>query len=134
MGGGLLSEEQPLEKTYSEIFDEQFPFYLSIGMSSAEYWTGDPSLARYYRRAYQLRQEQEDYRAWLQGMYFYDALQTALYNSFRKEGKPAGKYPAEPYLQKDKKEKQIPAEDKPDPLVLWMNHLVSNTKNSVHSN
>ena len=53
MGPELLTEETPtLEKTNTEVFEECFPYYLAIGMSSAEYWEGDPSLARYYRKAH----------------------------------------------------------------------------------
>ena len=62
----------------SEIFDECFPFYLSIGMSSAEYWDGDPSLPRYFRKAFEMRQKRENEQAWLHGLYVYDATVSAL--------------------------------------------------------
>lgn len=62
----------------SEIFDECFPFYLSIGMSSAEYWDGDPSLPRYFRKAFEMRQKRENEQAWLNGLYVYDAMMSAL--------------------------------------------------------
>ena len=132
MGGGLLSEPAP-EKSYTEIFNENFPFYLSIGMSSAEYWDGDPSLARYFREAYRLRQEQDDHKAWQQGLYIYEGLTAALSNMFRKKGSVAASYPSLPYLQKDKEDKKAEAEGKPDKFEIWMNQLVSNGKNSVHS-
>lgn len=126
MGGdGLLNEPEALP-TDSEQLWAQFPFYLSIGMSSAEYWTGDPVLARYYREAYNIKQEQEDYNAWLQGMYFYEALSVALANAFRKKGAPAANYSEEPYLQRNKKSEPQPDPDAPDKFEIWMNQLVAN--------
>lgn len=126
MGGdGLLNESEALP-TDSEQLWAQFPFYLSIGMSSAEYWTGDPVLARYFRKAYQLRLEQQDYNAWLQGMYYYEALSIALSNAFRKKGTPTLNYTEQPYMQKQKKNKTEPDDDEPDKFEIWMNKLVAN--------
>ena len=73
-----------------------------------------------------MRQEQEDYNAWLQGMYFYEALSVALANSFRKRGSPAAKYSEEPYLQRQKKTEPQPDPDAPDKFEIWMNQLVAN--------
>ena len=127
MGGdGLLSDSPDSQSTASQYFEDQFPFYLSIGMSSAEYWTGDPVLARYFREAYQLRMEQQDYNAWLQGMYYYEALSIALSNAFRKKGAPALSYAEQPYMQKQKKNKTEPDDDEPDKFEIWMNKLVAN--------
>ena len=98
MGGELLSS-QPT-KTSSEIFDECCPFYLAIGMTYKEYWEGDASLARYYRRAYRIKQEEANNNAWLQGLYIYDAISTALHNALRGMGKskpPAKDYAKQPY-------------------------------------
>ena len=131
-GGGVTPDEPSTSRTYTEIIYEQFPFYLSIGMSSAEYWTGDPILARYFREAYQLKQEQEDSHAWLQGLYVYEALSVALSNSFRKKGTTAAKYSEQPYLQQKKEKERAAQEDKPDPFEIWMNSLVSKSENSVH--
>ena len=125
-GGGLLNNSPDSQSTASQLFEEAFPFYLSIGMSSAEYWTGDPVLARYFREAYQLKQEQQDYNAWLQGMYFYEALSTALPNAFRKKGTPTLNYTEQPYMQKQKKNKTEPDDDEPDKFEIWMNKLVAN--------
>ena len=136
MGGdGLLSDSPDSQSTASQYFEDQFPFYLSIGMSSAEYWTGDPVLARYYREAYKLKQEQSDSAAWLQGLYFYEALNVALSNAFRQQGAPAVHYTAHPYLAKKKEAEPVISEnpeEKPDKFVLWMNHIVESTKKSAH--
>ena len=127
MGGdGLLSDSPDSQSTASQYFEDQFPFYLSIGMSSAEYWTGDPVLVRYFREAYQLRLEQQDYNAWQQGLYYYEALSIALSNAFRKKGAPALNYTEQPYMQKQKKNKTEPDDDEPDKFEIWMNKLVAN--------
>lgn len=134
MDSGFL-DESAAHKTPEEIFDEQCPFYLAIGMSLAEYWTCDPVLARYYREAYKLKQEQSDSAAWLQGLYFYEALNVALANAFRKQGAPAMHYTAHPYLAKKKEAEPVISEnpeEKPDKFVLWMNHIVESTKKSAH--
>ena len=130
MGGELLS--QPTHtKTFSEIFDECFPFYLAIGMTYAEYWEGDPSLPQYYRKAYKIKQEQDNNIAWLQGLYFYDAVSTALHNAMRGMGKskpPAKEYAKQPYelFKKPKTEQDLAkeVEIEEQKAAAWMENLV----------
>lgn len=47
---------------------------MAMGMTYDQFWNGDPTMARYFRKAHELRQEQENQRLWLQGLYFYEAL------------------------------------------------------------
>jgi hypothetical protein len=129
VGDELLSS-QPT-KTRSEIFDECFPFYLAIGMSYAEYWEGDSSLTRYYRKAYKIKQEQDNNNAWLQGLYFYDAISTALHNAMRGMGKskpPAKDYAKQPYdlfkKEKTEAEKAKEVEVEQQKAAAWMEKLV----------
>ena len=96
MGDELTDASPRKHRKLSEIFDEQFPFYLSIGMSSAEYWEGDPSLPRYFRKAYKMRQERENEQAWLHGLYVYDAVISAL-THLSKEKKDHKDYTSRPY-------------------------------------
>jgi hypothetical protein len=133
VGGELLTEEaQPTrEKTSAEIFDECFPFYLAIGMSFAEYWTGDPSLVRYYRKAYRIKQDEINNNAWLQGLYIYDAVSTALFNSLRGFGKqkpPAKDYAKQPYefnnKVKTETEKAKEVEIAQEKAAAWMENFV----------
>ena len=132
MGGELLS---PPTKSQSEIFDECFPFYLAIGMSYAEYWTGDASLVRYYRKAYKIKQEQENNNAWLQGLYIYDAISTALHNALRgmsKHSPPAKDYAKQPYelfkKEKTEAEKAREIEIEQEKAAAWMESLVRGKK------
>ena len=94
--------------TYTEQFYEVFPYYLSIGMSADDFWNGDPTLAKYYRRADEIRKERENERLWLQGMYVYEAISdlAPILHAFAKRGTHAKPYPSEPYslTRKERKE------------------------------
>ena len=74
--------------TYTERFYEQFPYYLSIGMTPDQYWDGDPALVKYYRKADELKWERKNQELWLQGMYFYEAICDAspVLHAFAKKG------------------------------------------------
>ena len=100
-------------------------------MSYAEYWDGDAKLTQYYRKAYSLRQEEINNNAWLQGMYIYDAVSTALYNSLRGMGKskpPAKEYAKQPYELKNRaktpeeKAKEVYVEQ--EKAAAWMENFV----------
>jgi hypothetical protein len=139
VGGELLSHPTRL-KTYGEIFDECFPFYLAIGMSFAEYWAGDSSLTRYYRKAYKIKQEQDNNIAWLQGLYFYDAISTALHNAMRgmnKSKPPAKDYAKQPYdiFKKQKTEIELAreVEIEQQKAAAWMENLVMSQSHRAKS-
>ena len=111
---GLLSENgggegnpAPANLTYKEILDKAFPYYLSIGMSADEYWNGEVELAIAYREAYKLRRREDNFNAWLQGRYIYEALCCAspLFRSFGKGKIKAYDYAKKPYdlFEEDRK-------------------------------
>ena len=85
--------------TYTERFYEQFPYYLSIGMTSDQYWDGDPALVKYYRKADELKWERKNQELWLQGMYFYEAICDAspVLHAFAKKGTKPLPYASKPY-------------------------------------
>lgn len=126
MGCELLSTPTP--KTDTEVFEENFPFYLAIGMSPAEYWTGDSTLVRYYRRAYLIRQENENNNAWLHGLYVYDAISTALSNALRGKGVAMKNYAKQPYdfknRVKSEAEKAHEVEVEQQKAAAWMENFV----------
>lgn len=50
-----------------------------------------------YMDKIKIEKELENQQAWLQGLYFFNAISVSLYNSFgRKEGQPAQNYMASP--------------------------------------
>lgn len=90
----------------------QFPYYLSIGMTEGQYWDGNADLAKYYRKAEELRQERVNQEAWLQGMYVYDAVArlTPVLHAFAKKGSKAEPYVSEPYPINERTQKQAQIE------------------------
>jgi hypothetical protein len=139
VGGEFLDSPPARERTNTEVFEECFPFYLAIGMSYAEYWEGDPKLAQYFRKAYCIKQEQFNNNAWLQGMYVYDAVSTALHNALRGFGKnkpPAKDYAKQPYEFRNKvkteaeKAKEIEIEQ--EKAAAWMENFVRINQSQSH--
>ena len=63
---------------------------MSIGMTYHEYWDGDSMMAKYFREAEERKRERENYNAWLQGVYIYEALLDAspALNALSKKKKP----------------------------------------------
>lgn len=59
---------------FAYVFEEHFPYYLAIGMSSHEFWEEDVDLVKWYRKAWELKQDQKNRELWLQGAYIYHAL------------------------------------------------------------
>ena len=100
--------------TYTERFHEQFPYYLSIGMTPDQYWNGDPEWARAFRKADEMRMERKNQELWLQGMYFYEAMGDVapILHAFAKKGTKPTPYPSKPYAltnkqrERDEEEKQ----------------------------
>lgn len=136
MGSELLNAPTQ-RKTETEIFEEAFPFYLAIGMSYAEYWEGDPSLTRYYRKAYLIKQEQFNHNAWLQGMYIYDAVSSVVYNALKKKTDPKRNYTEKPYdfninKEKTEAEKAKEVEIEQEKAAVWMENFVQLNKSQSH--
>ena len=84
-------------------------------MRSEEYWDGDPSLTRYYRKADEMRFKRRNEELWLQGMYIYEALcnVSPVMHAFAKKGTKPRPYPDHPYAlthQERKEEKKLQEE------------------------
>ena len=104
----------PSSFTYTEKFYEFFPYYLSIGMTYEQYWEGDCTLVKYYRKAEELRNEKRNQELWLQGMYVYEAIcdVSPILHAFAKKGTKPAPYSTKPYpltnkqVKRDAEEKQ----------------------------
>lgn len=100
MDGELVKSPPPRpDTTYSEQFRAAFPYYLAIGMTEEQYWDRDPQLAKYYRRAEEMRNEKRNQELWMQGMYIYEALcdVAPILHSFAKKGTKPHPYAEAPY-------------------------------------
>ena len=81
------------------IFEEVFPFYLSIGMTYEQFWEGQPSLVVFYRQADELNRRRRNQEMWLQGRYIYDAICSfaEILPAFPKKGAKVYPYLDEPF-------------------------------------
>ena len=78
-------------------------------MTPEQYWDGDPSLPKYYRKAYELQRKRKNEELWLQGMYIYEALcdVSPIMNGFAKKGTKPHHYTDRPYsLTKEYREEE----------------------------
>ena len=104
----------PSSFTYTDKFYEVFPYYLAIGMTPEQYWDGDCTLTKYYRKAEELRNEKRNQELWLQGMYVYEAIcdVAPILHAFAKKGTKPTPYASKPYpltreqVQNEEEEKQ----------------------------
>lgn len=85
-------------RRYTDTFWDALPFYLSLGMTSNEYWYGDCLLVRAYRKADELNRRRQNEMLWLQGAYVYEAILDAspVLHAFSKKPK-AHPYASAPY-------------------------------------
>ena len=98
MEGSVSSDSVPKRDiTIAETFDEIFPQYLAMGMTYEQFWEQDSSLVIPFRKAYKIRQEQENQQAWLQGLYIYAALGSVIGQAFSKRGTRIDPYPEKPF-------------------------------------
>lgn len=111
-----------------------FPYYLSIGMSEDQYWDKDCMLVKYYREAETLRNEKYNQQAWLQGMYFYDALAriSPILHAYAKKGTKAKPYTEQPYpISKKEIQKQSEQKHKSQSrkaMLYMQNYMLQNNK------
>ena len=91
-GGNVESEDsQTTDKTYTEVFEEVCPYYMSIGMTYDEFWYGEAERVKAYRDAHILRNKSRNQELWLQGQYFIHSICVAL------DSKGKAKYPEKPF-------------------------------------
>ncbi len=78
----------------SDMLDRVCAYYMAIGVSFDEFWNGDYTQLKYRIEANRLMLEERNREMWIQGMYVYDAVTTAMYNANR------GKKPQKEYMDK----------------------------------
>lgn len=83
----------------SAAFDEACPLYLSLGMGWELYWEGDSAAVRAYRGKARLDAERDNRRAWMAGMYAYEAVGdlAPILQAFAKKGAKPRPYAKRPY-------------------------------------
>lgn len=99
VNNGSERDDRSAPSSFTETFETQFPYYLSIGMTEEQFWDRDSTLVKYYREAEKLRQERKNQECWLLGMYVYDAIGriSPVLRSQSKKGAKPKPYVEEPY-------------------------------------
>ena len=98
-------------KTFTDYFEELFPFYLAMGMTWTQFWIDEPELAAAYRKAEMIRKRRKNEELWLEGIYISEALNATVGNMFTKGQKH--QYPAEPFpLTADEQQERREREEK----------------------
>ena len=69
--------------------------WMAIGVPYDVFWNGDYTQLKYYEEMHEYVLKQRNYEMWLQGMYIYDAISTALSKAFDKRSR--AEYAKEPY-------------------------------------
>lgn len=117
----------------SKIFDDHFPYYLAMGMSYDQFWRDDPKLVKAYRKAHELRQEWANQDAWLQGMYFYEAIcdVSPVLHAFAKSGTKPLPYPRKPFAFGGNEEQEAAQKRGKDFMTQFMIQFNKNRKKEV---
>jgi len=108
-------------QTISEFFDAQAPYYIHYGMTADEYWNGVPQRAAEYRKAYEIKMEEENSFLHLTGQYNLEAFAVVMSDKKNKH-----KYPKRPYaitkkeaMRRKKHEEALKAKQQADaPLAM----------------
>lgn len=98
-------------KFYSEQFERVCPYYMAMGMSYRDFWDGDVEIAKVTRLAHEIKLDEANQMAWLQGLYVYQAvgaLAPVLKAFCKGKAKP---YVKEPF---GASERRIKAEERED--------------------
>lgn len=102
---------------------DSLALFLSIGMTSQEFWEEDGDLAICYRKAEEYRQDRANWFAHLQGLYIYEAIcdVAPILNPLAKKGTKARPYPSRPYGadQDIKIDKKAQTEKARDVFFAW---------------
>lgn len=97
-------------------------------MTEQQFWHGDPWLAKYYRKAHDLKRQERNQELWMQGLYIYDALAVVLGNAFGKKGGKKLKYLEKPIdiTEKTEEEKEREEIRKQNQIIANLNNLKIN--------
>lgn len=132
MGNRLTEddEEPPqAEPSYGNIFDELLPHYILMGMTPEQFWDGESANYPAYRKAYQMKIEQEqklaDRQNWLLGQYFAAVLNATPLLVAGLNVKPSTQlpeYPDKPFLEKaeEQKKEEVRKQKEEDQMQLAM--------------
>ena len=115
MGDRLTGEQQSKQTSptpYGDTFDRLLPEYMAIGMPYDLYWDGEYGTKRAFRKAYQVRMQNEqritDQNNWRMGQYVMAAISAVplLVAGFNTKGVTVPEYPDKPLIEKHDEQKK----------------------------
>jgi hypothetical protein len=100
VGGVVLDEDDSPddERSYTDVFIECAPYYMSLGMTWEEYWNGDNILPQIYRKKADLERDRRNIEDWRLGRYIMHAIGANMSEK--------NEYPDEPFPLTDEQAKQ----------------------------
>lgn len=117
---------------YTRFLEAEFPYFLQMGMTPEQYWRGEPALAAWYARAWQLRRQQVSDEAWLMGAYVFHALSAVAHNIHRdpKRGQKPKGYLEEPFrvTPETEEEKEQKARRERERVIAFFNKMAENAE------
>ena len=96
-------------------FYEAEGFYLALGMTYEQYWDGDATMTRAYKKAHEFKRQERNEELWLQGLYIYEAIArlAPILRMSTKKNVKAEPYLEEPYkLKVEKTEREEEQEER----------------------
>lgn len=72
--GRVGGKNAALPLSLTSVFEEACPLYLLYGMTYEQFWDGDVSAHKAFREAFKMRKRAENSLAYLQAVYFFEAL------------------------------------------------------------
>lgn len=80
----------------SQLFIDQCPVYMAMGMSYDEYWNGSAERTRAYREAHKIKTRQLNQQLWLEGIYMSHAISATVGNMLSSKSAKKIEYLREP--------------------------------------
>lgn len=107
MGGQLEETQSETSQSLKTYFYDLYAYFLSIGMSSKEFWDEDVSLINVYVKAESIRQTKLNNQLWLQGIYNQMAIGSCLSKSVKYPKEPIPMSEAEKQNAKDQRVEKL---------------------------
>lgn len=116
MEDSLENIDKQTEHIFLEnLFNKMCPLFISIGMTYEQFWENDPTIAKCYLEAFNIKQKREqeikEWNMWKVGVYMYEALcnVSPILHAFSKKGTKPLPFPDKPlgieaYENEEKKE------------------------------
>ena len=120
-------ELKTTQELLDSFYEEMLPYALHCGMTTEEFWYGEPRVLCSFIKKHDLYLDEMNYNAWLFGLYTHKAIGVVLTNAFSQESsikdtyfeKPLEELYSEYNLKKTKKQKETNKKDYRQQINYW---------------